>query len=1384
MKTRQVLAGLWALLLAAGPLLAGPAAVGGRYVRIELPQRGTPVKEGRILSVAEVEVFSGGGNVALRSTATQSKGRTAASVAIDGNTDGRTNATHSDVGAWDPWLEIDLGKTAVIESLVVWNRPKLSDRLNGFLVTVLDEGREVVWHKRFLVARPGAMKIVPERVKGVYVGVRVEHGARGWYDVGREGPAARGTFASDTLLPTGQFDQLPLQPIDPKRGGLVELDLGVPGDAARRMARFKDRNSAPETEKLCKRLYRVLKTDAKGLDRFVEQYRTGQYRLALEAYRAYFFDKLAHPEKYGAATENIFFEQVRDRGKSALLRQPSAFAVEQIMDGRAVALHRNELLVARIGPPGAVNWAPADLAGAQGATYARGPDRHAFWQSQAGEDLIRKTEFCRALNQTVSMYNGSESFRALIYSYAATGNREHLERWLAYVDDWTMNARGDIDRCPMDVRRATELETQAFRTHLNLLRVLLDERPGLARDFDAATLARHLMTLVTELPAYLIRAKRAEMANWGIMGTCHLLHVAGFLQEFRAMDAFRREAWRLWMSNFIQHRTLDGENCEAWDEGHNGVDIEYALDSVPFCLLPDEADALARREFWDLVRVNERSLLTHISPNGKYWPRWTADGGFRSTWQGRVDLAHNSLCERYLRLNPAERHPLDLVADEAGARSRIETLLTGGKPTGAPLPDRCSDVAPYAAMYFLRDGWAPGAEYLLMQNFLHRSQDTAIRDVPEKNRLGGSARTMYSLSKDAKVLVSASPIAVDRKPDNRWEGAIATGGKTAFCGQAGRHVVDTRFHTSARFDLAEARQDAPYSRPTQIRGDWYGLYTIRPGMDNTPVRDVTAYRQVFRVRGEGLTIVSDRIENRGGSEHEYAQFFTLPAQVPEKGFAARLDELARAGHRLIRVEPDARRLHTANVGFENISIRLFGQDLRFANRINAKGEHEAIPKTQIEVMRDQLARDRPVRDVIQRYSKRPISVRWRGAGNQALVTLLRTRPGAAEIGKQYDGDLSECRELSGPGGAIGCYAVTPAGTKLWYQTGPQKRNGLAAGPVQAQGESLLAVERNGQISGVGLSCGPLTVRGKRYSPKVASFEYVLAADGTFQATPIHTPIDTVRIAPAENVFTDTLEVTFDIPTQDSGEIEFRYTLDGNEPSLASNRYSGPVTIRQTTMVKVRPFRKGLKATPWHFHGTDSGKTITTIFRKEPFRAPVDVPGAQPGLDYEYMEGDWPTLFTYAGTDGVLPIKGKGRAAGLLVPAEVAAIRKTDMAYAIRYTGYVNVPASGVYAFHAPEHLYTTTMDAGYDLRVWIAGREWFPAPRLHSENTWFIPLQKGLHRLKVSFADYRYKTFRNEYWMAWQEEEMWQGMPKLEVSGPGVTRQVIPASWLWTARRD
>ena len=127
---------------------AGQKPARGRYVRIDLPG-----KE-KFLSLAEVQVFNGSSNIALRGEARQSN--TAfegpAKLAIDGNTDGdyakARSTTHTE-SSTDPWWELDLGSVQPIDLVVVWNRTDGSeDRLGGFGVSLLDEKREVVWRQQ------------------------------------------------------------------------------------------------------------------------------------------------------------------------------------------------------------------------------------------------------------------------------------------------------------------------------------------------------------------------------------------------------------------------------------------------------------------------------------------------------------------------------------------------------------------------------------------------------------------------------------------------------------------------------------------------------------------------------------------------------------------------------------------------------------------------------------------------------------------------------------------------------------------------------------------------------------------------------------------------------------------------------------------------------------------------------------------------------------------------------------------------------------------------------------------------------------------------------------------------------------------------------------
>jgi azurin len=126
------------------------AAAGmGRFIRIELPKRGT-------LTLAEVQVFSDGQNIAPTGKATQSSTANGgdASKAIDGNTNGlfgAGSATHTVENENKPWWELDLGGDRPIESIVIWNRTEsngiYAKRLDNFTLTVFDSARHEIFKK-------------------------------------------------------------------------------------------------------------------------------------------------------------------------------------------------------------------------------------------------------------------------------------------------------------------------------------------------------------------------------------------------------------------------------------------------------------------------------------------------------------------------------------------------------------------------------------------------------------------------------------------------------------------------------------------------------------------------------------------------------------------------------------------------------------------------------------------------------------------------------------------------------------------------------------------------------------------------------------------------------------------------------------------------------------------------------------------------------------------------------------------------------------------------------------------------------------------------------------------------------------------------------------
>jgi len=132
--------------------VARGAPVEGRFLTVYLPG------DNRTLSLAEVQVFSAGKNIAQGKTTIQTSTASNgdSSRAVDGNTDGdwgRGSITHTAEGVSNPSWEVDLGQAAKIEKISIWNRDGFESRLNDVQVLVLDAERKVVWGGA--VARPG-----------------------------------------------------------------------------------------------------------------------------------------------------------------------------------------------------------------------------------------------------------------------------------------------------------------------------------------------------------------------------------------------------------------------------------------------------------------------------------------------------------------------------------------------------------------------------------------------------------------------------------------------------------------------------------------------------------------------------------------------------------------------------------------------------------------------------------------------------------------------------------------------------------------------------------------------------------------------------------------------------------------------------------------------------------------------------------------------------------------------------------------------------------------------------------------------------------------------------------------------------------------------------
>ena len=112
------------------------------------------------LHLAEVQVFSGKENLALKGKAKQISTDFGgpANLANDGNTNGdyaKKSVSHTGQ-AKDPWWEVDLGKVYSLSNIIVWNRMDAgtADRMQKFRIEIFDNEHNSVWNREIKNSKP------------------------------------------------------------------------------------------------------------------------------------------------------------------------------------------------------------------------------------------------------------------------------------------------------------------------------------------------------------------------------------------------------------------------------------------------------------------------------------------------------------------------------------------------------------------------------------------------------------------------------------------------------------------------------------------------------------------------------------------------------------------------------------------------------------------------------------------------------------------------------------------------------------------------------------------------------------------------------------------------------------------------------------------------------------------------------------------------------------------------------------------------------------------------------------------------------------------------------------------------------------------------------
>ncbi len=1254
-------------------LLAAPvadAAIKGRFVRIEAPASAR-------MGIHEIEVWSGGTNIALKNENLKFAGRGFRGGDINDRNRGRALIDgvverkkrfpeYSTAGSMNTWLEMDFGAEHLLDKIVFKStrKPTHYDR-SVRLVTVLDAQRRVLWATTCDIRRKpfdkGTATFALAAGKGPLIG--------------RVVPANTGAW-------------VPLADV------LEVTPAPTSAETAERLKRFATRNSPAAIKQLAREFFARMDPGKPELADVRTRFEKQDYAGALDAYCAHFLRKIQR-----AAILNV------GGGPLGMIQPNYPTAAEDLM--RNVAVHFERFGVsAQAFEPGALDWTATDRM--VGSIQA--PLLHAFFQ---------------------------------------TGKPEYLQQWAAITDDWGMHLIPTLERAAADGRDLRDYFVkgvlQGFNRFAAGLALTAKERPELAKHLSGATLARLLMPVLEEYPpAYWWVCRRASFNHtYNAMNAAAVS--ARLLDDFYAGQRLDRENRRHWQRVWSTMVTRDGSMNEIGDEGHltmhwrMALIVDHLIKRMPSpWFSPDFL-----REFETGWRMTATYPLRHLAPDG-YGHRMGRSDYFPKFWwlinpkEGYKELfASDTLDNTAIVRHPEFAGILQSVFGAGRDREKLSARrqayydqITGYYGKDFTPPKTISDWMPYAGLWYLRRSWEPDATYVHMI--------CQPKGHPSTN--GSAWNTELHYFDFAQPLLALSPVWVDGKwPFPGEPNTYKPGSKTERLATASEFPIPARWHTSDFCDYAESFFEGTYRQ----HGNQFHSGGQGPPISDPAIRDVRAERRVILLRPTRLVIVTDAVDVPGAARnrtYEVRQRFAIPEPAGQ--------------HEPGSFRGDARELTLINEDAPGVTVR------RFTTAKLSWDKRETPDNWSGASLMSHLGVKTQVGGRLCAESD----------GDLLMTALTEPHPETGESTVKHVVDLSG-ENVSG------FEATLDDGTTVtWLSTDGEPRK-LAAGRLSLHGQGLLLYDHKGQSRGIILGGKSLRLGGKQVKLPAADLEFAIRNAQFAVRRAIHRPIVPVTFSPQEAVFSESQQVTLSSATPG---VQIRYTLDGAEPDLGSPLYTKPLTIDKDSYIRARAFRPDVKEMPFTADGTEvTVVSEARFYRRDPIPARKPPRQLTPGLTWELVDGSVFQLFSYLHLPEVLPAVAEGHTER--VPD--VSMREGDGPFGVRYRGVIDIPADGVWTFHAPAEYVGATCEPGYDLRVWIDGEQWDLGRRFHGRGLWSVPLAKGPHRLLVTFADARHRdrTVHNsglwrgypKPWVVWKGEA-----PTLEISGPGMSKQPLPEAWL------